>query len=210
MNFETIKDAFIKHYEGDLQSFIELFSKDLHCESIHKSSMGTKVKNYDYGLPGSGILIWHVDEPSINDYNSGVNNDLNNRSISLEEADGIEHLGNPNYYLFNDLSKGNKSDFWYLNNEFYQYINYGGYNNQSYLGEDILFNNASTPNTRLKQNIPSNLSIEIKDNISTNMGIAIKYVSSDYDVLFIGDNIDIIGNSDGGCIFYIENNFVSW
>ena len=47
MNFKTIKDAFIKHYEGDLQSFIELFSEDLHCESIHKSSMGNKVKNYD-------------------------------------------------------------------------------------------------------------------------------------------------------------------
>ena len=202
-------------YSEEQDDFINLFDVIEHYSNLNgydffeidpTYNVITKVKNYDYGLPGSGILIWHVDEPSINDYNSGVNNDLNNRSISLEEADGIEHLGNPNYYLFNDLSKGNKSDFWYLNNEFYQYINYGGYNNQNYLGEDILFNNASTPNTRLKQNIPSNLSIEIKDNISTNMGITIKYVSSDYDVLFIGDNIDIIGNSDGGCIFYIENN----
>ena len=46
MNFETIKEAFTKHYEGDLKSFIEFFSEDLHCESIHKSSMGSKVKNY--------------------------------------------------------------------------------------------------------------------------------------------------------------------
>ncbi len=74
----------------------------------------TKVKNYDYGLPGSGILIWHINEPSNDEYLIGVNNDLSNKSISLEEGDAIEHIGNPNYYLFSDFSKGSKGDFWYL------------------------------------------------------------------------------------------------
>ena len=28
----------------------------------------TSVKNYDYGLPGSCVLIWHIDEPEQNQY----------------------------------------------------------------------------------------------------------------------------------------------
>ena len=54
----------------------------------------TSVKNYDYGLPGSGVLIWHIDEPEQNQYITGVNNDLMNKSISIEEGDGINHIGN--------------------------------------------------------------------------------------------------------------------
>ena len=64
MNFETIKEAFIKHYEGDLQSFIELFSENLHCESIHKSSMGNKVKNYDEFVSMVKDVKW-VSQPII-------------------------------------------------------------------------------------------------------------------------------------------------
>jgi len=64
MNFETIKNAFIKHYEGNLQSFIELFSEDLHCESIHKSCMGNKVKNYDEFVNMVKDVKW-VSEPVI-------------------------------------------------------------------------------------------------------------------------------------------------
>ena len=133
----------------------------------------TKVKNYDYGLPGSGILIWHVDEPSIEDYLTGVNNDLMNKSISLEEGDGIEHIGNPNYYLFTDFSKGSKGDFWYLSNDFYQYINYQGYENQNYLNNPIVFGNESIPNSNTKNNIESYIYFEIKDNVSNSMTVEI-------------------------------------
>ena len=167
----------------------------------------TEVKNYDYGLPGSGILIWHIDEPSVSEYNLGVNNDINNKSIALEEGDGIEHIGNPNYYLFNDLSKGNESDFWYANNEFYQYINYQGYDNQIYLGEDVLFDNTSIPNSRSKNNILTDVSIEIRDNISDNMSVSVLYENNDYELIFIEENIKIIGNSSiEGCVFFISNN----
>jgi len=202
-------------YNADEDDFINLFDVVEHYSNLNNYDFFeidpdyhviTKVKNYDYGLPGSGILIWHIDEPSLDEYNSGINNDLNNKSVSIEEGDGIEHIGNPNYYLFNDLSKGNESDFWYSGNEFYQYINYQGYDNQAYLGEDIFFNNESIPNSRLKNNTSSSISVEINDNISNNMNISISYINSDYDVVCLGEGTNVIGNSKEGCVFYIFNN----
>jgi len=169
----------------------------------------TKVKNYDYGLPGSGILIWHIDEPPIEDYLIGVNNDLMNKSISLEEGDGIEHIGNPNYYLFTDFSKGSKGDFWYLSNDFYQYINYQGYENQNYLNNPIIFDNESIPNSNTKNNIDSYVSFEIKDNISNSMTIEVsKNYSQLFETIYIGDNISVIGNNNSGCIYYNESNII--
>ena len=38
----------------------------------------TKINNYDYGLPGSGLLIWHIQEPHTFDIFSGMNNNVNN------------------------------------------------------------------------------------------------------------------------------------
>ncbi len=64
MNYEIIKDAFIKFYGGDLQPFFKLFSEDLHCESIHKSSMGNKVKNYDEFVNMINDVKW-ASEPVI-------------------------------------------------------------------------------------------------------------------------------------------------
>ena len=58
---------------------------------------------YDYLLPGSGVLIWHVDENvAFGDFNgNGVTNWIENalqwdethRFLDLEEADGIQDLG---------------------------------------------------------------------------------------------------------------------
>jgi len=169
----------------------------------------TKVKNYDYGLPGSGILIWHVDEPSIEDYLTGVNNDLMNKSISLEEGDGIEHIGNPNYYLFTDFSKGSKGDFWYLSNDFYQYINYQGYENQNYLNNPIVFGNESIPNSNTKNNIESYIYFEIKDNVSNSMTVEIiKDYNQLFDVIYLDDDTSIIGNNNNGCVYYNDSNII--
>ncbi len=52
---------------------------------------------FDCYLPGSGLLIWHVDENNLN------NNDINNKLIDLEEAGGwIQDLDNPNEFNWGD------------------------------------------------------------------------------------------------------------
>ena len=196
----------------NLFDVIDFFSSNNNYDIFEINStynVITKVKNYDYGLPGSGILIWHIDEPSVEDYLIGVNNDLMNKSISLEEGDGIEHIGNPNYYLFTDFSKGSKGDFWYLSNDFYQYINYQGYENQNYLNNPIIFDNESIPNSNTKNNIDSYVSFEIKDNISNSMTIEVsKNYSQLFETIYIGDNISVIGNNNSGCIYYNESNII--
>lgn len=78
-------------------------------------------REYDALSPGSGILIWHVDEGVANlDYdNDGVNNflsnslqwDKNRRFISLVEADGIIDFGGDYYTGY-----GSQEDMFYLGN----------------------------------------------------------------------------------------------
>lgn len=55
----------------------------------------TSVSEYDFGLPGSGILIWHIDENIIgaNFAQNRVNADPGHRGVDLEEADGAQDLG---------------------------------------------------------------------------------------------------------------------
>jgi M6 family metalloprotease-like protein len=212
-------NSFDENYDIDNDSFLHLFDVVQYFSNLNDFNdydifevdpvynVVTKVKNYDYGLPGSGLLIWHIDEPDISKYNIGINNDLDDKAISLEEGDAVEHIGNPNYYLFQDFTKGNKSDFWYADNDFYQYVNYEGYDNQNYLGEDVFFDNNSIPNTRLKNNINSYLSFEIKDNISDHMEIQINVDSDNiYEMIYLGNNLSVVGNNSNGCVFYNSEN----
>lgn len=55
----------------------------------------TQVDEYDFGLPGSGILIWHVDEAVIRATlaDNRVNADPERRGVDLEEADGAQDIG---------------------------------------------------------------------------------------------------------------------
>ena len=78
-------------------------------------------REYDYLLPGSGILIWHIDEgvAYLDVDNNGFNNfddnklqwDKDRRFITLEEADGFIDFGG-NYYT----GYGSQEDMYYLGN----------------------------------------------------------------------------------------------
>lgn len=45
---------------------------------------------YDGGIPGCGILLWHIDETR--SFGSGANATDSRRLVDLEEADGLNHL----------------------------------------------------------------------------------------------------------------------
>jgi M6 family metalloprotease-like protein len=78
------------------------------------------IDNSDRGLPGSGILIWHVDENVIEQNRAAnqINADPNYRGVDLEEADGSQDIGQ----VFDFLSGGSGSeigtalDLWYREN----------------------------------------------------------------------------------------------
>ncbi len=86
--------------------------------------------NYDFYLPRSGLLIWHIDE------SRGDNRNESHKLVDLEEADGLNHLD------YNDTNGGNSGD------EFDPF-----YNNTRE------FTNTFNPNSKLYNGSASNVSV---------------------------------------------------
>jgi len=85
----------------------------------------TNVEEYDAGLPGDGLLIWHVDESVIraNLGSNTINTDPDRRGVDLEEADGAQDIGE--YY--GDFSGGIENgwyfDMWFAKNDGFFHLN---------------------------------------------------------------------------------------
>lgn len=81
----------------------------------------TNVDDFDWALPGSGLLVWHIDEKVIRENLSSnqVNADKLRRGVDLEEADGIQDIGEQFTTIFGDVLVGEGDDFdlWYNTNE---------------------------------------------------------------------------------------------
>ncbi|MEO0091677.1 MAG: FG-GAP-like repeat-containing protein [candidate division WOR-3 bacterium] len=78
---------------------------------------------YDFFLPGSGILIWHIDEQVIADFGeyNAINIFPNHKGVDLEEGDGIQDFdGWSQYAGFDYQIYGSKYDPFFL----------GGFNSQ--------------------------------------------------------------------------------
>ena len=83
------------------------------------SGVLTKVADYDLGLPGSGILIWHIDERIIREKGAEnkINDDPEQRGVDIEEADASQDIGQ-NYSLLDagyQTELGWFADFWFKN-----------------------------------------------------------------------------------------------
>ncbi len=79
----------------------------------------TNIDEFDWALPGSGILIWHIDNKIINEnLDSNKINVGSNRGVDLEEADGIQDIGYEYTDVLGDviIAEGDEYDFWYFGN----------------------------------------------------------------------------------------------
>ena len=165
----------------------ELSSDQIQIDEETHVIMG--FDNYDYGLPGSGILIWHINNNLIVDNELiDLNNNPNNRFCHLEEGDGVVDIGFENYAFFasDNPTLGTRWDFWYSGNQ--------GYNFSNPSLDKIIFNNWSIPNSRLSDGSESFISININSEISNIMDIYISY--NDIDIFYISnENIEYLGNS---------------
>jgi M6 family metalloprotease-like protein len=78
------------------------------------------VDEFDWAVPGNGIVIWHIDENVINEKiaENKVNTDKNRRGVDVEEADGVQDIGEVFYTIFGDqvIGEGFEEDFWYASN----------------------------------------------------------------------------------------------
>jgi len=164
------------------------------------------VDNYDYGLPGSGIVIWHINESliDINSLSSGINNNTQNKAIKIKEADGAMDIGFECYHwnpsFCNTLTRGWEYDMWFSGNDSYTINN----PNQT----EILLNDYSNPSSRSDLGALSLFQLDNFSGIQTEMSYR-HLLNSSLNLSYISDNdINIIGAGvvDGsGCIFYSEN-----
>ena len=185
-------------YSNWLDAIISV-NDTLNIFDFSQDSIIVNVINYDLGLPESGLLLWHINQP-LSNLSNGINNDPNDRAIAIEEADGALDIGFESYALFSndDPTSGTKWDFWYRNNEAYHYANDIPYQcfdpdsyaiiDASYFGEcdnnngiwlrTAIFDQHSNPNSNLSDNTKSFFAFNILDPVSDDTKIKVYYDSS--------------------------------
>ncbi len=115
------------------------------------SGVLTQIDEYDAGLPGSGVLIWHIDENIIASRlkTNSINND-DFRGVRLVEASGAQEIG----FTFGGgpfitIETGNRFDFFYRGNEAFAFYN-GNV-------DSVFFTPTSVPNSRSNRRINSGI-----------------------------------------------------
>jgi hypothetical protein len=104
-----------------------VFRADGQIETSGAPGVIVAVDGYDFGLPGSGILIWHVDDEVVRAGLAGnrVNANPNHRGVDLEEADGAQDIGQ-SYGFFSGgagSETGVMQDAWTADNDINQLVN---------------------------------------------------------------------------------------
>lgn len=142
------------------------------------------VDEFDWAVPGNGIVIWHIDENVINEKiaENKVNTDKTRRGVDIEEADGVQDIGEVFYTIFGDqvIGEGTEEDFWYADNP------------------ATLFENRFAKDTRPNTltNTGANSLITIKDfsEIDNRMSFRVEFGDSVVKPLF---NIQVPGSQSG-------------
>jgi len=185
---------------NDIISFSNECNPDTKITISDQSGVILCSDNYDYGLPGRGLAIWHIDESN----QPNMNDDIDNRTVRIIEADGAEDIGYPNYlYPIANPSTGWKWDLWFPENEAYFFVN----DDQSNLN----FNSYTKPSSMTNTNIRSFINIYdidyldnstiMKFNLLPEQDLFISHSISD------SSNFDIVGSGqyDNNGYLIIDN-----
>ena len=115
------------------------------------------MEEYDAFVPGSGVLIWHVDEGVMaraEDPNA-ANNQLHWKGIALEEADGYRDIGDPRRA-------------WELQVD-------GWPDDPFFAGGQTLFGPATQPDSRSNREWETGIAIEVLSALGDTMQVAIRF-----------------------------------
>lgn len=166
------------------------------------------VDEFDWAVPGNGVVIWHIDEKIINENiaSNTINNDKYRRGVDVEEADGVQDIGETFYTIFGDevIGEGSVSDFWYDGNKAVLYENrFGPETTPSTSTNDganslVTFSNFSTISSLMSFDLSySNSGIQLKNTLSfssLNLPDApYRYASGSDEIVFIieGGNLKV-------------------
>ncbi len=125
------------------------------------------VNEYDAFVPGSGILVWHVDDEAIatGKLAGGINNDRVRPGIALEEADGYRHIGNV-FFTLQEFTEGTQEDPFFAG--------------QAPTGDQgsTLFGSGTEPATVTNTGLVSGVEIEVLSELSDTMRVQITFSRS--------------------------------
>lgn len=135
-NRDALKNGAAVTYIAGSDKFTKVFPKDttgFYSYSVDSlRGVITDVDEFDWALPGSGIVIWHIDENVINSKISAnqINTDKFNRGVDIEEADGVQDIGEKFTTVFGDevVGEGTAEDFWFKTNTSKLYKNEFSFN----------------------------------------------------------------------------------
>ena len=122
-----------------------------------EESVWVAMEEYDAFVPGSGVLIWHVDEGVMaraEDPNA-ANNQLHWKGIALEEADGYRDIGDPRRA-------------WELQVD-------GWPDDPFFVGGQTLFGPATRPDSRSNREWETGIEIEVLSAPGDTMQVAIRF-----------------------------------
>jgi len=128
----------------------------------------TRVDEYDFGLPGEGLLIWHIDERRIQAGLAGntINNDRDRRGVDLVECDGAQDIG----YVYNmfdagyGTENGDYYDAYWKTNESHKIVNDA---------DHVAFSPWSIPNSHAHNNAVTHIIIDQFSDRDTVMSVRI-------------------------------------
>jgi len=138
---------YIESGEKDWPPLIPLIMDSIGAEISPQTGVLLSVPRYDVGLPGSGLLIWHIDESVINANlaTNSINNDRDHRGVDLEEGDGAQDLGYESQIIGANVDNGWYFDPWFAGNDGFWNLNPG------YPQDDqkrVAFTNSTNPSSR--------------------------------------------------------------
>ena len=121
---------------------------------------------YDAFVPGSGVLIWHVDEAVIASAPpEGFNNERERPGLMLVEADGARDVGNP-FFGRQDSVDGTRS------NPFFAGTGPGGVTGVRRFGAD------TTPATVTHTGLATGLEVEVLSELDDRMSVRLRFARS--------------------------------
>lgn len=138
------------------------------------SGVVVNVDEFDWALPGNGLVIWHIDESVIAEKlaDNKINVDKDRRGVDVEEADGVQDIGEKYITVFGDevIGEGSEEDFWFGGNKTKLYKN--------------IFSKSSRPNTNTNSGANSLITIKNFSSNASKMSFNIEFGDSIIKPLF--------------------------
>ncbi len=153
----------------------------------------TGFDDYDLGQPGTGLLIWHIDENRIAQGidHFAINGDREARGVDLEEADGAQDIGYPNIFISADPTSGYFGDFWFKGNHEYERSNRG------MGGHYPQFGPTTFPDTRLNSGVDSYVVIDSIGPPADTMSFIIRNARKISRLSNLGESLRLLYDFDG-------------